>query len=59
MKYNKLFEQVKIGKLEIPNRYAMASMGSLGLSDSEGGWNQRGIDYYTRRAGRELQNIHQ
>lgn len=27
MKYNKLFEQVKIGKLEIPNRYAMAPMG--------------------------------
>ncbi len=50
MKYNKLFEQVKIGKLEIPNRYAMAPMGPLGLSDSEGGWNQRGIDYYTRRA---------
>lgn len=24
MKYNKLFEQVKIGKLEIPNRYVMA-----------------------------------
>ena len=25
-------------------------MGPLGLGDSEGGWNQRGIDYYTRRA---------
>lgn len=25
-------------------------MGPLGLSDSEGGWNQRGIDYYTERA---------
>lgn len=28
----------------------MAPMGPLGLSDSEGGWNQRGIDYYTARA---------
>ena len=28
----------------------MAPMGPLGLGDSEGGWNQRGIDYYTRRA---------
>jgi 2-enoate reductase len=50
MKYKKLFESVKIGNLEIPNRYAMAPMGPLGLGDSEGGWNQRGIDYYTRRA---------
>lgn len=24
--------------------------GPLGLGDCEGGWNQRGIDYYTRRA---------
>lgn len=50
MKYEKLFTPVKIGKVEIKNRYAMAPMGPLGLSDSEGGWNQRGIDYYTRRA---------
>jgi 2-enoate reductase len=28
----------------------MAPMGPLGLSDSEGSWNQRGIDYYTERA---------
>lgn len=50
MKYEKLFTPVSIGKVEIPNRYAMAPMGPLGLGDSEGGWNQRGIDYYTRRA---------
>ena len=50
MKYQKLFEPVKIGKLELPNRYAMAPMGPLGLGDAEGGFNQRGIDYYTRRA---------
>ncbi len=50
MPYQKLFEPVQIGKLTLPNRYAMAPMGPLGLGDSEGGWNQRGIDYYTRRA---------
>ncbi len=50
MKYEKLFTPISIGKVEIPNRYAMAPMGPLGLGDSEGGWNQRGIDYYTRRA---------
>lgn len=50
MKYQKLFTPVKIGNLELPNRYAMAPMGPLGLGDCEGGWNQRGIDYYTRRA---------
>lgn len=50
MKYRALFTPVKIGNLELPNRYAMAPMGPLGLGDCEGGWNQRGIDYYTRRA---------
>ena len=48
MEYDVLFEPVRIGKLEIKNRFAMAPMGPLGLSDSEGGWNQRGIDYYVR-----------
>lgn len=28
----------------------MAPMGPLGLADAEGGFNQRGIDYYTERA---------
>lgn len=50
MKYQKLFTPVKIGTVEIRNRFAMAPMGPLGLSDGEGGWNQRGIDYYTERA---------
>ena len=44
MKYEKLFTPVKIGSLDLKNRYAMAPMGPLGLSDSEGGWNPRGID---------------
>lgn len=32
------------------NRFAMAPMGPLGLSDADGGFNQRGIDYYVERA---------
>lgn len=48
--YSNLFTPVKIGKVEVKNRFAMAPMGPLGLSDTEGGFNQRGIDYYTERA---------
>lgn len=50
MKYRNLFTPIKIANLTIKNRFALAPMGPLGLSDSEGGFNQRGIDYYTRRA---------
>jgi len=50
VKYRTLFTPIQIGKLTLKNRFAMAPMGPLGLGDSEGGWNQRGIDYYTRRA---------
>lgn len=50
MKYQELFTPVKIGNLTVKNRFAMAPMGPLGLADAEGGWNQRGIDYYTERA---------
>ncbi len=50
MKYAKLYEPVKIGSLELKNRFAMAPMGPLGLADAEGGFNQRGIEYYTARA---------
>lgn len=50
MRYQKLFTPIRIGNCEIKNRFSMAPMGPLGLSDSEGGWNQRGIDYYTARA---------
>lgn len=46
----KLFTPFKIGNVEIKNRYCMAPMGPLGLGDCEGGWNERGVDYYTRRA---------
>lgn len=50
MKYQKLFTPVKIGSVTIKNRFAMAPMGPLGLADAQGGFNQRGIDYYTERA---------
>lgn len=50
LKYKKLFELVKIGSLEVKNRFAMAPMGPLGLGDAEGGFNQRGIEYYAARA---------
>lgn len=50
MKCQKLFEPVRIGSLELPNRYTQWRRWALGLGDGEGGWNQRGIDYYTRRA---------
>ncbi len=50
MKYQKLFSPMTIGNVTIKNRFAMAPMGPLGLSDSDGGFNQRGIDYYVERA---------
>lgn len=50
MKYQKLFEPVKINQLEIKNRFAMCAMGPVGLGDHDGGFNQRGIDYYVERA---------
>lgn len=48
--YQKLFTNIRIGSLEIKNRFSLAPMGPLGLADAEGGFNQRGIDYYTERA---------
>jgi len=50
MKYKKLFTPIKIGTVTIKNRFVMAPMGPLGLADADGGFNQRGIDYYTERA---------
>ena len=44
---NILFTPLSIGKVSIKNRFAM---GPLGLGDEQGGFNQRGIDYYTARA---------
>jgi len=48
--YQNLFEPINILECEIKNRFAMAPMGTLGMADFAGGWNQRGIDYFVERA---------
>ena len=49
-KHSILFEHISIGKVEIKNRIAMAPMGIMGLTTSEGGFSQRAIDFYVERA---------
>jgi 2-enoate reductase len=49
-RYGRLFAPTHLAGLEIKNHFAMAPMGPLGFSDAEGGWNSRGIEYYTARA---------
>jgi len=48
--YSGLFEPIKIGKVEIKNRIAMAAMGVSGLVTPDGAFAQRAIDYYLERA---------
>lgn len=48
--FSKLFEPIKIGKVEIPNRYSMAPMGPVGFSTERGAFNEAGIEYYVERA---------
>lgn len=50
MSRNVLFEPLKIGKVEIKNKIAMAPMGAFGLVDERGCFNQRAVDYYVERA---------
>ena len=45
-KYNNLFEPFKIGKLEIKNKFVMAPMGPGGLSNEDGAFNEKGVEYY-------------
>ena len=45
-----LFTPIKIGNVEIKNRFVMAPMGPGGLCDEQGCYNQKGIEYYVRRA---------
>ncbi|MDU5963333.1 MAG: hypothetical protein E6Z13_09300, partial [Dermabacter sp.] len=49
-KYPELFSPTVIGSIPVKNRYAMGPMGPLGFGDANGGWNQRGIEYYAARA---------
>ncbi len=46
----KLFEPVSIGKVRLKNRVAMAPMGIMGLTNSDGSLTQRAVDYYLERA---------
>lgn len=48
--FSKLFEPIKIGKVEIKNRIAMAPMCVMGLVTQDGCFSQRAIDYYVERA---------
>ena len=48
--HNILFEPMKIGSLELKNRYVLAPMGPGGLCDPDGTYNYRGVDYYVERA---------
>ena len=48
--FRKIFEPVKIGAVEIKNRIALASMGNFGLTNPDGSFNRRGIDYFIERA---------
>jgi len=49
-KYQNLFEPIKIGKLEIKNRFVLAPMGPGGLCDVDGTFNERGVEFYVERA---------
>ena len=50
MDYSRLFEPFSIGRLDIKNRIVLAPMGTTGLCTSEGGFNERGVEYFTERA---------
>ena len=45
-----LFSPIRIGKLEIKNRYVMEPIGPGGLCDAEGAFNARGVAFYVERA---------
>ena len=48
--FNKLLEPIQIGPVEIRNRIAMAAMGNFGLTNPDGSFNRRCIDYFIERA---------
>ncbi len=48
--FEKLFAPIKINKLEIKNRIAMAPMYAAGLTEPGGTYSQRAIDYFEERA---------
>jgi 2-enoate reductase len=48
--FSRVLEPIKIGKVEIKNRVAMAPMGIVGLLNPDSTLGQRAIDYYIERA---------
>ena len=48
--FENLFTPIKINKLEIKNRIAMAPMYAAGLTEPGGTYSQRAIDYFEERA---------
>ncbi len=48
--YQDLFEPITIGKLTIKNRFSMAPLGMVSMSDPYGGFTQKAQDYYVERA---------
>ncbi|SFD14141.1 FAD-dependent oxidoreductase [Clostridium uliginosum] len=50
MEKKNIFKPIKIGKVEVKNRIAMAPMGTVGLVTPDGCFSQRAIDYYVERA---------
>lgn len=49
-KYQKLFEPLKVGKLTLKNRIAMAPLGMVAMSDPFGGFSENAQEYYIERA---------
>lgn len=48
--YPELFTPIKIGSVEIKNRFMLAPMGPAGLCSEDGSYNQRGVEFYVSRA---------
>lgn len=48
--YQKLFEPITIGKLTLKNRFSMAPLGMIAMSDPYGGFTQKAQEYYIERA---------
>lgn len=48
--YKVLYDPIKIGELEIKNRYVLAPMGPVGMCNADGSFNERGIEFYVERA---------
>lgn len=49
-KYKDLFQPIKIGGVDIKNRFFMSPMGNFGHVDEQGALTDEGIDYYVERA---------